>query len=283
MKNLAFYNEKIDLIENMTVPFCDRVHFFGDGIYEVTLARNYNIYALHEHIDRFYKNADLLSINIKYKKDELANILKTLVHKLDSPDQHVYWQLTRGTENRSHTFSHDLIGNLWVMLRPGLPRDLSHKIRAITAPDTRHYHCNIKTLNLIPTVMYAQYAQSRNVYETILYRLGDRVTECSHSNIHIINREGIFQTAPADNLILAGIARGHLIEGCRYLGIDFIEKPFTVSEMMDAKEILISSSTAFCYICEQIDGINVGGGDTDKALILQQYVIKKFMDATDKE
>ena len=40
MKNLAYYDGKIDLIENMTVPMTDRVCWFGDGIYEATAVRN---------------------------------------------------------------------------------------------------------------------------------------------------------------------------------------------------------------------------------------------------
>ena len=44
MKNLGYYNGKIDLIENMMIPMQDRVSFFGDGVYDVTYARN--------HIDR---------------------------------------------------------------------------------------------------------------------------------------------------------------------------------------------------------------------------------------
>ena len=57
--------------------------------------------------------------------------------------------------------------------------------------------------------MYAQMAKRAGVYETILYRKPDRVTECAHANVHILNRDGVFRTAPTDELILPGIARAH--------------------------------------------------------------------------
>ena len=41
MENLGYYNGKYDLIENMTVPMNDRVCYFGDGVYDVTMCRNY--------------------------------------------------------------------------------------------------------------------------------------------------------------------------------------------------------------------------------------------------
>ena len=54
MENLGYYNGKYDLIENMTVPMNDRVCYFGDGVYDATYSNNHIIYALDEHIDRFY-------------------------------------------------------------------------------------------------------------------------------------------------------------------------------------------------------------------------------------
>ena len=279
MEDLGYYNGRIGRLRDMSVPFLDRGHFFGDGVYEVTLARNYIIYALQEHIERLYKSAEALDINIPMSKDELSRLLSELVKMLDSPDQLVYFQVTRGTDMRRHTYIEGMRGNIWVSLTHGLPKDIHQKIGAITAPDTRWNHCNIKCLNLVPNVMYAQKAKNVGAYETILHRNG-RVTECSHSNVHIINQRGDLQTHPADELVLDGIAKRHLIRACGELGINVLEKPFSLDEMMNAKEILTSSSTAFCYICERIDGEAVGGKDTNTAELLRDTVIGYFIDAT---
>ena len=64
----------------------------------------------------------------------------------------------------------------------------------------------------------------------------------AHAGDKLLNEKGEFQTAPLDNLILPGIARAHLITACRELGIPVNETPFTVDEMLNAKEVLISSS-----------------------------------------
>ena len=124
-----------------------------------------------------------------------------MVRRVDSGEQFVYLQATRGTQPRDHVYPEDMHANIWIMLRPQTVKDVFHEVRAITAEDTRFFHNNIKTLNLIPAVMYAQMAKRAGVYETILYRKPDRVTECAHANVHILNRDGVFQTAPTDELI----------------------------------------------------------------------------------
>ena len=39
MKTLGYYNGTYDELENMMVPFDDRVCFFGDGVYDAGPAR----------------------------------------------------------------------------------------------------------------------------------------------------------------------------------------------------------------------------------------------------
>lgn len=280
MKNLAYYNGVYAPIEEMTIPFNDRVHFFGDGIYDVTYARGHKPFALSEHLDRLYGNAQKLDIRMPMPKEELTALMLDLIAKVDDGDQFLYLQVTRGTQDRLHTYPEDMVGNLWIMIRPGKLKDVFMDVKAITAEDTRFFHCDIKTLNLLPAVMYSQMAERAGVYETILYRAPDRVTECAHANVHIINQRGAFQTAPTDNLILPGIARAHLIKACRALGYEVEETPFTLEELMSAKEVIISSSSAIGLRCVEIDGKPVGGMATEMLRAIQTWVQEEFINET---
>lgn len=281
MRDLGYYNGRFGAVEEMTVPFNDRVHFFGDGVYDVTYTRNHIPFALDEHLDRFYRSAAMLDIRIPHEKQELRAIILDMVRRVDSGEQFVYLQATRGTQPRDHVYPEDMHANIWIMLRPQTVKDVFHEVRAITAEDTRFFHNNIKTLNLIPAVMYAQMAKRAGVYETILYRKPDRVTECAHANVHILNRDGVFQTAPTDELILPGIARAHLIRACRALGVAVSETPFTLTDLMQAREVIISSSSAFGLRCVEIDGQPVGGGDAGKLRSIQQWVLDEFLRETE--
>ncbi|MFP3154244.1 aminotransferase class IV [Lachnospiraceae bacterium ZAX-1] len=279
MENLGYYNGKYALIEEMQIPMQDRVCYFGDGVYDATCAANHVIYALDEHIDRFYHSADLLKMNIPHTKEELKDILTSMVKKVDSPTQFVYWQVTRGTAQRNHIFPDTSVkGNFWMMLTPVESKQIREKIRLITQEDTRFLHCNIKTLNLIPNVMAAQQAEEAGAQEAVFHR-GGRVTECAHSNVSIL-KDGVFITAPTDHLILPGIARKHLIEMCRKNNITVDETPFNLKELMQADEVIVSSSSNFCLSASHIDGKAVGGKAPELLLKLQDSLLEKFHKAT---
>ena len=279
MKNLAYYNGKIDEIENMSIPMSDRVSFFGDGVYDATYSRNYKIFTLDEHVDRFFNSAALLEINLPCTKDELKALLSELVLKMDTGENFVYFQATRGGGGvRSHTFSQDAVANLWVNITPKSIAPLYEKVRLITMEDTRFLHCNIKTLNLIPSVMASQRAHEAGCDEAVFHR-SDRVTECAHSNVHII-KDGALITAPTDNLILPGIARAHIIKACRKLGVKVVEKPFSLDELMGADEVMISSAGSLCLSANEIDGKAVGGGAPDILKAIQDEVLREFLEET---
>ncbi|MBQ9858154.1 MAG: aminotransferase class IV [Oscillospiraceae bacterium] len=281
MKTLGYYNGSFAEIEEMKIPMLDRGCYFGDGVYEATFARNYKIYALDEHVDRMYRSAAMVDINIPQTKEEMKAILNDMMSKMDSGDQFVYWQVTRGTAPRNHLYSHDMQGNLWIMLRPGGIPDIFKKIKLITLEDTRYYHCNIKTLNLIPSVIAAEKANDAGCKESVLHR-GERVTECAHANVHII-KDGVFRTAPTDCLILPGIARAHLIKAAHKLGIPVDETAFTLDEMMDADEVFVSSSTSLCMVADEIDGKSVGGKATEIITALQNEILNNYLNATEKD
>lgn len=278
MKTLGYYNGRYDEIDHMTIPMNDRVCWFGDGVYDAGPCRNYNIFALDEHVDRFFNSAGLLKIQMPCTKEELKKLLGGLVRKMDTGDLFVYYQVTRGTAVRTHEFPADCPANLWVTLKPMQAPDLAEKIGLITVEDTRFFHCNIKTLNLIPSVMAAQKASEAGCKEAVFHR-GDRVTECAHSNCHIL-KDGILYTAPADNLILPGIARAHLIKNCKKLGIPVGETPYTLRELMDADEVLVTSSTKFCMSADRIDGQPAGGRAPELLKRIQDAVKAEFLEET---
>lgn len=53
-------------IVEMAIPMNDRVCWLGDGVYDAGPARNYRIFALDDHLDRFYSSARLAGPARKY-------------------------------------------------------------------------------------------------------------------------------------------------------------------------------------------------------------------------
>lgn len=258
MKYLGYYNGAFGPLEEMTVPMNDRVCYFGDGVYEATLAVNGHIFGLEDHLNRFYNSASLLKIEVPYTREELTDILQSLLKEMDDSGIFIYWQLTRGTAMRNHIFPNPPVkANLWVTMKPGGCSDPYEKLKLVTTEDTRFLHCNIKTLNLLPNIMASQKAEEAGCGECVFHR-GDIVTECAHSNLSIL-KDGVFMTHPTDHYILPGISRMHLIQECKKLNIPVDETPFTIKQMMEADEIIVSSSSKLGLAVTEIDGVAVGG------------------------
>ncbi len=283
MKDIGYYNGKSGPIDTMTIPMNDRVVYFGDGVYDATYAVEGVIFAIEDHIDRFYSSCKKMEIPFAMPKDELAKTLQDLVDQVDASVSHmVYWQATRGTGMRNHVFpGADVKPNLLVTVRPIPLRDIDRKCKLIVMDDTRFLHCDVKTLNLIPSVIASQRAQEAGCDETVFHRDG-RVTECAHSNIHII-KEGVFRTAPLNNLILPGTARKHLLALAEKHGIPTDERAFNLEELMDADEIMISSAGTLCNAVSEIGGKPVGGKDPVTLKRLQDAAVAYFEDYTKAE
>ena len=165
------------------------------------------------------------------------------------------------------------------MLKPAEISDGTQPIRLITLEDTRFLHCNIKTLNLIPSCVATEKAKQAGCQEAVFYRPGGRVTECAHSNVHII-KDGKLVTAPTDNLILPGIARAHLIRMCKKLEIPVSETPYTLEDLFAAEEVIVTSSSNLCLYANEIDGKPVGGKNPELLEKLRKALLDEFYEAT---
>ena len=257
MENIAYYNGKISLIEDMMIPMNERSSYFGDGVYDAMFTVDHVPLQLDDHLRRFYRSAKKIEIDIPMPFEELRAMVLDFCRKIDSPDAMAYVQATRGVGMRGHAYR--FAGNtpsLWMWVKPDMLDPMDRSYKAITMEDTRYFHCDIKTINLLPAVLANEQAMKAGCDEAIFHR-GDRVTECSHSNVHIL-KNGTLYTAPCDELILPGITRAHILNICKANGIPVVEEPFTLEDMMNADEVFFSSSSALTCRIGEIDGRKVG-------------------------
>ena len=277
MKSIAYYNGQTGAPDELMVPFNDRSHFFGDGVYDAAMGANGKVFLLEEHLDRFYSSAAVFQINVPMERDELAALLLDLLSQVEGSSQFVYWQVTRAASgDRSHVFDPELPGILWAFVNQEDMADPKQSLKLITLPDTRFEHCNVKTLNLLPAVMYSQYAAQAGADEAVLHRNGI-VTECAHSNV-VILKNGTLYSHPNDEFILRGVAKTHLIQAAYRAAIPVIERPFTLDELFDADEVIVTSSSQLCCIASEVDGEPIGGGDPASVRSLLDIVFREYFD-----
>lgn len=258
MRNIAYYNGEISTLEELKIPVLDRAVYFGDGVYDVAFIDNGHFFALDEHIDRFMNSCRLIEIEPPCSREELEEIFCGLIAKLEGIKSGIlYWQASRATANRDHPYPTNAKANLLVWIKEkGLP-DIKVPLKLMTVPDVRYSLCHIKTINLLPNVIASQRAVEAGCDEAVQIRDGV-VTECAHSNISII-KDGVFITHPLDCRILPGIARKHVLALCRELGIPVEEREYGLNELMNADEIIVTSTTKLCSAANVLDGYKVGG------------------------
>ena len=274
--NVGYYNGEMGPLEEMKVPMGDRALYFGDGIYEATCVANRVPFALDDHLDRMYNSLRLMEIPFTMGREEIkAELRKVIDAAEEAPCLFLYWQISRGVCMRNHPFpGAEVKPALMIYVKPVTMKDMNKRYKLISMEDIRYKLCNIKTLNLIPSVLANQRAVERGCDEAVLHR-GSRVTECAHSNISML-KDGVLHTAPTDELILPGITRKHLLQLCAANGIPVVEAPYSMVELMNADEIIVSSSSALLMGVESIDGIPVGGKDPQRLRLLQDAYREKF-------
>ena len=252
MENIGYYNGVFQPIEQLMIPACDRGVYFGDGVYEALRVERHRFFALREHLARFRASLDFLQIPFIMTDEALTAILQEAADRVDSDSQQIYFQVTRGTAIRSHSFPEDATPNLLIFSR-GVPlADLTEYRRVIVLPDTRWQHCNIKSLNLIPSVLASEQAKQCGCCEAVFHRNGV-VTECSSSNLLML-KDGVLRTAPADERILPGVTRGHFLMLAREIGVPVDETAFTLEEAYGADELMVTSTSAHGLPVGEMEG-----------------------------
>ncbi|WP_181349291.1 D-amino-acid transaminase [Thalassobacillus sp. CUG 92003] len=246
--------------DELTYPFEERGLQFGDGVYEVIRIYEGHYYLLNEHVDRLYRSADAIKINVPFKKQQLIEQLHKLLEKNQvAEDAKVYLQLTRGSAARDHTFPVGVDPNFYAYVQD-FPRKrewMDQGVSAIIHDDVRWDLCYIKSLNLLPNVLAKQTAMEEGSFEAILHKNGT-VTECSSSNVYLV-KNGHVYTHPAKENILHGCVRMRVEQFCKDLGIPFIEEAFQVEDIQLADEIFLTSSTAEVMPIVKVDGKLING------------------------
>ena len=276
--SIAYYNGDFCDFSQVRIPLSDRCVFFGDGVYDAAIGKNGRIYLEKEHLDRFFTNARKMGIPIKMSREELSSLMAELIAKNGFREYFIYLQLTRFSEERTHSYPDTEKSNLLITVKEHTLPNPDKELSLITVPDVRYSMCDVKTLNLLPAVLASRRACESGCDEAVFVRDG-YVTECAHSNIHVI-KDKILYTHPNGKFILPGITRARLLYFCEKLGIVSREVPFTPYELKEADEVLVTSTTKLCLKAGKIDEKNVGkySSEVGKKLIfaLREDFFKKL-------
>lgn len=274
MENVGYYNGTIDCVENLLIPFLDRAVYFGDGVYDAFYARKKRPFTMQEHLDRLFLSAKQIDVVMPISYQNLCDLICELLKKTDDGEKIIYVQVSRGSGFRNHAYPQTK-ANLLITITPKTVTPCDKIFNVVSYPDVRYKLCSIKTLNLLPNVLASNYASVNKCEEAVLH-IDGRVTECAHSNVHLIKNNTLI-TAPCDGKILDGIARRHLISACKKLNFPVLERAFTLREIKETDSLIITSAGTFCTPCFSIDNSRLSVENT-MISTLQNILYGEFYD-----
>jgi len=258
----AYLNGTFLPLEDACVPVMDRGFLFGDGVYEVIPVYGGKLFRLAHHLKRLENSLAAVRIGNPLSDKEWETMLMELVSRNAGADQAVYLQVTRGVAaKRDHAFPADTGPTLFAMSTPmaaAVDIDTITGVTAITLPDIRWSHCNIKAITLLPNVMLRQQAVDAGAAEAILIRDGYAI-EGAASNIFIV-KNGLLRTPPNSSALLPGITRDLIIELAANNSIPFRETDITAANLFDADEIWLTSSTREISAVTRLDDTVISAG-----------------------
>jgi len=266
MKELGFYDGKIVEKNQPVICIEDRGYQFGDGVYDAWMILNGKHFLRKEHLDRFERSCKMLDITPCYSRQEMEGFSDMLLEQSGITDRGmVYFQWTRGWQApRSHVAVAGVRPLLTGSIMPVAAKPAEYMTKGcktIFFPDERQHFCNIKTLNLLGSVMASNAAAKAGCYEVIFVREegGKKfVTESAHSNCYAV-KDGVIHTAPLGKLILPGITRGVVLGIAEKLGIKVVEEFCTPEFFASADEVFVSAASGVVAV-GSIDGLPVGNG-----------------------
>lgn len=255
-----FINHELVDTKNAKVSIMDRGYVFGDGVYEVIRFYNGVLFKLEEHLERFKRSVHGIEINYEFNMDLLKSEMDYLIKKSGYNSGYIYAQMTRGVGKRDHVYVNKDLSEpqyiVYAVKEEERPLEVMEKgIRVLLTEDIRWLRCDIKSLNLLGSVITKNEAVKRGAKEAVLHRNG-YITEGSATNVFVV-KEGVLYTHPANNLILNGITRLTIIDIARELGISVVETPFIVEFFKTADEAFTSASVSeISPIKEYVEVVN---------------------------
>jgi D-alanine transaminase/branched-chain amino acid aminotransferase len=231
----------------------------GYGIFDFMKTVDHMPVFYDEHLERFLNSAYQLRLDAGMDKEGLYTIIKKLIEVNNISLSGIKLTLTGGYSPDGYTLSKP---NLIITQNPiqlPLPDVYEKGIRLVSYPHVRQMP-DVKTIDYLMAVWLQPYIQERNA-DDVLYQRDGFVSECPRSNFFIVTKEGTLVT-PAEH-ILKGVIRGKVLElAAPQFKVE--ERSLSLSEIFNAREAFITSTTKHALPVVELDGRVIGEGRPGK-------------------
>lgn len=265
-KMKIFINGKYYEKEDAKISVFDHGFLYGDGIFEGIRLYSGNVFKLDRHIDRLFRSAKAIMLDIPYSKQEMIDAVCETCRQNGLSDAYIRLVVSRGAGALG--LSPRSCSNPQVVIiadQIQLYSDELYKngLKAITVPTRRNSSAAlppmVKSLNYLNNILAKIEAQNLGFQECLLLNNEGYVAECSGDNVFIVF-EGKVYTPPTACGSLSGMTRETVIELARDLGYELVEKPLTRYDIWTADECFLTGTAAKLIPLVELDARSIGDG-----------------------
>ena len=258
---VCFLNGEYLPLSQAKISVLDRGFIFGDAVYEVIPVYRRKPFRLADHLQRLQRSLDAIKISNPNSTQTWAGLINDLIARNVDNNQSLYIQVTRGVAKRDFGLPQGLTPTVFMMSHPlttPSPAQIESGVAAVTMTDIRWLRNNIKSTSLLGANILRQSALDAGGAECVLLRDGF-LTEGSSSNIFVVKGETLL-APPKSQLILSGVTYDVLLELAAAQKIPTQVKDIHESEVKQADELMLTSSTREVLAITTLDGNPVATG-----------------------
>lgn len=224
----------------------DRGLLYGDGLFETMRAYQGAVFRLEAHLRRLAQGAELLRIELPLTHQELCEAVQATLTPSRMNSACVRLMVTRGVggqpwELRSGS-PHMII---WVRDSTGYPVELYERGMSAMLASTRRNEYSVlsrvKSLNYLDNLLARAEAKRAGADEAILLNTAGMIAEASASNLFLVD-DGRLLTPPVAAGLLPGITRACIIQLAEAAGIDLIQEPLPLGQLIHSEEAFLTNS-----------------------------------------
>lgn len=239
---------------------------YGDGVFEGIRVYNGKIFEHQAHIDRLYRSARAIRLEIPVDPATLMDQTEQTVRANDFSDGYIRLVVTRGVGDLGLNPKKCAVGQIIIIystIRLYLHEAYENGLKVVSSSVMRNHPQSlspqIKSLNYLNNILAKLEAIDRNMPEAIMYNHLGYVAEGSGDNVFIV-RKGIIYTPPSEDGALEGVTQAVVIRLAREAGYEVRENHLTRFDLYAADEMFLTGTAAEVIGIIEVDGTLIGDG-----------------------
>jgi branched-chain amino acid aminotransferase len=248
------------------VSVYDHGLLYGDGVFEGIRAYNGVVFKLKEHIDRLYRSAHAIMLQIPLTKEEMTQAVLETLRKNTLNNAYIRLVVTRGVgdlglDPRKCPKPSVIIITDTISLHASEAKEkgittMISWVRRNPVDTTTH---EIKSLNYLNSVLAKIEANANGVDEAICLDKNGSIAEGVGENLFIVKNGKIF-TPPSCTGALAGITAQVAIRLAKNLGYNVTEINITPFQLFTADEAFFTGTAAEIVPIREVNKRQIGNG-----------------------